>query len=312
MAIDPRLLEAAADWHVRLAGDDPDFDGFTVWLEASADHGLAYDRVMELDDAIDLHRDQLAAALPANDVDEVPVAPHLNSGRRRFLAAALLVAMALPAGLWLTTLRQVSEVSSSGERREFALDDRTRIVLDANSEVRHRQGRTDAVALERGAALFAVRHDPARRFAVTAGDVEIVDLGTRFEVTYAGGHVSVAVAEGSVALHSPKAPEVTLTAGQRADIAAGTVTISASDPAMIATWRSGQLVYRNASLQQVAREVSRYTPQPLVLDPAIAGRRFSGVLTIGDGTTLDRNLADFMGLALRRDGSASHLGARPQ
>jgi transmembrane sensor len=81
---------------------------------------------------------------------------------------------------------------------------------------------------------------------------------------------------------------------------------------MIATWRSGQLVYRNASLQQVAREVSRYTPQPLVLDPAIAGRRFSGVLTIGDGTTLDRNLADFMGLALRRDGSASHLGARPQ
>lgn len=314
MAIDPNLLAAAADWHVQLAGDNPDFDGFTAWLETSEAHVRAYDRVIEMEAALDDHHAAIAAALPANDDanngNSLPAATP-NPARRRFLIAAMLAVMAVPSALWLTAQRTIVEASGPAQRRSFALDDRTRIALDTNSAISHRKGRTDSVELDRGAALFNVRHDPEKRFAVVAGDVEIVDLGTQFEVTRHAGHISVAVAEGLVELRWPKSPALALRAGQRADITAGEVVVSSLSPASVASWRAGRLIFQDAPLSQVAQEVSRYTALPVVVDPAIANRRFSGVLTIGDGRALDTNLASFMGLARRRDDKAIRLGARP-
>jgi transmembrane sensor len=305
------MLEQACEWHAALAGEDPDFDAFTDWLEASPDHARAYDAVMLLDDDVDSARDRLAVALPANDVIADDASPSVPFFRRRSFAAALALVLAAPAALWFGSGPSIVDVRSGAATQELALDDRTQIILDRNSLLRHAKGDSGAVELASGAAHFAVRHDPSLRFTVKAGDVDIVDLGTQFEVQRNGPQVGVAVSEGSVSVGFAGKPAITLKAGQRAFAEAGTIRVVATDPGIVGSWRRNQLVYRNAPLQQVVREISRYTGTPVQVDPALGDRRFSGVLTIGDGQALDRNLADFMALSrVERDG-AVWIDARP-
>jgi transmembrane sensor len=311
MSIDPKLMDEACDWHAALAGDDPDFDGFTDWLEASADHVRAYDAVMLLDDQVLAERDRLASALPANDAgdaDDQRAAPFF---RRRSFAAALAALLAVPAALWMMPGDGSVDVRSGNVPQEIALSDRTHITLDRNSVLRHDKGDTGAVELASGAAHFSVRHDPTQRFTVQAGDVAITDLGTQFEVQRNGTQVGIAVSEGLVAVALPGHSPITVKAGQRAFAEAGTIRIEPVDAMSVGSWRRNQLVYRNAPLQQVAREISRYAGKPVQIAPAVANRRFSGVLTIGDGQALDRNLADFMALSRSERSGTVWIGARP-
>lgn len=300
MAIDPKLLEEACDWQAALAGDDPDWEGFTLWLETSADHVAAYDIAMGLDDTVEAHKPAVAAAMPANDQsgDRPPVF------RRRGVAAVLAALIAVPGALWFATLDRSVDIRSGNAPTEFALDARTRIALDRNSVLRHAKDDTSKIELASGSAQFEVAHDPSRRFSVHSGDVTIVDIGTRFAVERNGAQTGVSVAEGMVSVQLGSGGSWTLHAGQRALVDAANVRIEQIDANAVALWRRGQLSYRDAPLSQVVREISRYTPQPVSVDPAIAGRHFSGVLTIGDGRALDKNLADFMGLQ-RVQGSGS-------
>ncbi len=307
MNIDQKLLDEACDWHAALDRDDPDFDGFTAWLEASPDHVAAYDKVIAPDGLIATHAPAIAVAMPANDPGIV--AP--SSSRRGWLGIAAALAVAIPGTMWWFASSRDVQFQSEDAPQQIALDVRTRIDLDRNSLLQHDKGRTDTVELARGAAHFEVRHDPARRFTVNAGDVAIVDLGTQFEVQRNGGQVSVAVAEGSVSVALGGQKPVTVRAGYRALAEAHTLRVARFDPESVASWRQGRLVYRDVSLHQVAREVSRYSPVPVVVDANVAERRFSGVLTIGDGTTLDRNLADFMGLARIDQGRSVRISVRP-
>lgn len=305
MSIDPKLLDEACDWVAALEGDAPDFDAFTLWLETSADHVAAYDAAMLLDDKINAAAPALSPSLPANDIGE---ASPTRFGRSA-IAAALAAALAIPGTVWLTSAPQMVEVTTGVQTQSFALDTRTRITLDRNSVLKHAKGDTGEVELASGAAHFDVRHDPTARFMVKAGDVSITDLGTRFEVQRNGSQVGVAVAQGSVSVAFKGGEPVTLVAGQRAFADAGTVRVETTDPASIGSWRRGQLIFRNAPLPQVAREISRYSRKPVVVDTTLQKHRFSGVLTIGDGQALDKNLADFMGLPRTDCGASVKLGA---
>src|SRR5207237_6560395 len=77
-----------------------------------------------------------------------------------------------------------------------------------------------------------------------------------------------------------------------------------------ASWTRGRLVYDNAPLPLVAAEVGRYSGQRVVLARDLAGRRFSGVLTIGDGSQLVGDLARLMDMDARGNGAAVRLVAR--
>lgn len=305
MTNDPKLLEEACDWLVALKGDTPDFDAFTLWLEVSPAHVAAYDAALLLEDRITAQTPKLLAALPANDIGEA--AP--SSFGRRSIAAALAAAVVLPASLWLTMAPQTVQVASGGAPQALALDTRTQIMLDRNSVLTHEKGDTGQVELASGAAHFDVRHDPKARFMVTAGDVSITDLGTRFEVQRNGAQVGIAVAQGSVSVAFKGGQAVTLTAGQRAFAEAGGIRVESVDTSSVGSWLRGQLIFRNAPLPQVAREISRYTSKPVVVDPALQSRRFSGILTIGDGRALDTTLADFMGVPRSDCGASVQLGA---
>jgi transmembrane sensor len=290
------IREEAAEWHVRIDSDAMDWDGFAAWLDADPAHRAAYDAIALLDAEIVAARDAIRAAQPANDVADAAAdaaAPPRTRKVRWWAGGGLAVA----AGLAVVVVPQLRLPSPAaalvyrtgpGETRAIGLRDGSRIVVDRNSELALRDGASPEVEMRSGSAYFDIRHDPGRAMVIRAGDYEVRDIGTRFDVVRAPGHLAVAVAEGQVTIAEPGREGLTLAGGQRVDIAGpgGQATIRRQDAADVASWRDGRLVYDNAPLALVAVDLSRYAGRAVSVDPAVAGLRVSGVLTIGDGSRL--------------------------
>ncbi len=91
------------------------------------------------------------------------------------------------------------------ERVELGEGTDVRLDKGARLEVRERKVDRVVVSVTTGLARFRVRHDPARVFRVHAGDVEVEDIGTTFDVENKDGSVRVTVTEGSVMVSFPRA-----------------------------------------------------------------------------------------------------------
>ena len=311
-------IDDAASWHARLESPDMDWEAFGAWLEADASHRRAYDRIALLDAEIGEAAPAIAAAMPANDdmVAETP-AP-ARSPRWRWaalgtggaLAAGLAVLFAVPSA---DTAAQLY-TTGRGETRAVTLADGSRMQIDRGSRVSVSGGTSPVIEIADGAASFAVRHDPSRLLMVRAGGYEVRDIGTRFDVVSARGRVAVTVAEGAVdvtPVGGSTADATTLHAGQSLDImpSAQIAERRTVDPKRVADWTDGRLDYDGAPLSLVAADISRYGDAPLMIDPSAANLRFSGVLTIGDGSRLVDQLRAVLPIRARRVGGVVHLDA---
>jgi transmembrane sensor len=126
------------------------------------------------------------------------------------LLAAAAFALAIVGWRVLTPSNAASSSPVAAQEaavEPVVLGDGTDVRLDkgARLEVREREFGRVVVAVKTGLARFRVRHDPERVFRVHAGDVEVEDIGTTFDVENKDGSVRVAVTEGSVMVSFPRA-----------------------------------------------------------------------------------------------------------
>lgn len=127
-----------------------------------------------------------------------------------------------------------------GRQTRHALPDGSTLQLDAlgSVEVRYFATRRE-VRLAQGAAFFEVARDPQRPFAVQAGEVRVVVLGTRFGVEVSplaeggGQRVTVQVESGRVRVEP----------GDGLRVAGAEVQAHAVAPGAAAAWRHGELVF---------------------------------------------------------------------
>jgi transmembrane sensor len=77
----------------------------------------------------------------------------------------------------------------------------------------------------------------------------------------------------------------------------------------VAGWRDGRLVFHNEPLSMVVQQIGPHAGVNVTVDAAIAARRFSGVLAIGDGSQLVSRLEEIMGLVGQREAADVHLSA---
>lgn len=308
MSEDLDVEEAAARWHVAQADDAMDWDGFTRWLEADPRHRAAYDAIALLDAKVD-------AALPTLRRIATPE-PSPKPDRRPLRWAIGGSAVAAVAALALVLLPgapvpgPVEYRTAQGQVRDVRLADGSSATLAPGSVLSASATRGAPVSLD-GSASFDVRHDPASPMVIRAGGYEIRDIGTRFDVTTSGGMLRVAVHEGRVAIRS-------LSADGEVEVPAGQV-LTALDPGTAPTlaplrqtsaigWRSGRLVYDDVPLGLVVADIARSTGQPVTIDPAIAKRRFSGVLATGSRDKMATALSELAGLTKRTENDAIRLG----
>jgi transmembrane sensor len=302
---DDRIFDQAAAWHLAGESDEMDWDGFTAWLEADPRHRAAYEEIALADAALADHRSELASfAVPAR-----------TSGARKwpFWAGGALAA-SLAAVLVIPQLAPPAPrtFASGADPRTIALESGSQVVLGPHSRLTVAGRHGEQLALE-GGGYFTVRHDPARSLTVSAGGLEIRDVGTRFDLQTGGGAVRVEVSEGQVevrgeALGNP----VGLAAGHRLlfDPAHRLAKVAPVSPQDVGEWREDRLTYDAAPLSLVAADLARYAGVSVSVPPPLAARRFSGTLSIHDGDSAVRDLAQLMGLDLSRRNGAYRLGER--
>lgn len=275
------LEEQAVAWVIRLRdGGAQDWEEFARWLEADPAHNRAYEEAALLDAEMEaLPRTPSRPILPV----EAPARPGWTARRSVIgwgIAAALVGAIGLSA-----TLRSGDSLyavaTGAGERRSVALADGSRIDLNGQTRLVLDRDNPRFARLDQGEALFTVVHDESRPFRVESGDARLVDLGTVFNVEReADGAIEVQVAEGAVR-YSDDEERLDLRAGMTVRKArGGRAVVGARTADAVVGWREGRLTFSNASFGDVAEDLSRNLGVPVIADPAVAGRRFSGVIVL--------------------------------
>ncbi len=301
------IIEQAAAWHVASTADDMDWDGFTIWLEADARHRLVYDELALSDAVLGEHLPALRTAFDEAAAHAEPGHParrHWRLWAGGALAASLAALIAVP-----TMLRDpITVYTTAGASRTVALADGSRIELAPRSRLAVDRDGT-RITLD-GGAWFAIRHDPARTLSVSAGPVQISDIGTVFDVQSDAGTVRVAVSEGRIRVAGDtlgQAVDVSTGSAFTYDPAHGAAAVRSANTGDVGGWRDGRLSFTDTPLALVADDLTRYAGVSVAVPAQLRDRRFSGTLVIGDGQAALRDLAQLMGLELRRDGVGYRL-----
>ena len=306
MQVDDTIREQAASW--AAATGDPafeDWDAFTLWLEQDPRHAEAYDRtVAAVDEGVAI----LAAATPANDAE--PAAP--AAPRRRWLGGVL--AMGLAAFLGLALWRQgapdlYTVETAPGAMRIVELGPETSVAIAGGSRLTFDRNDPRFASLDHGRALFTVRHDEDAPFRVTAGQAQIVDVGTIFDVRLDDEAFRVAVSEGAVQFN-PEAEDVHVAAGQVLTRTDDGYRIAPVDMAQVGDWREGRLSFEEETLAAVALELSRATGLTFAVDPASADRTITGSILVDPVRKDPASLGPLLGIAVTQASGTWVIGAR--
>jgi transmembrane sensor len=215
-------------------------------------------------------------------------------------AAAAAICAMIPAAGWHffqpvgTVAVAAAQVFSSGlgQKRTIVLSDGSVVTLDAASSVRVAlSDGTRHIWLDKGRALFKVRHDPGRPFEVDAGDKKVTALGTEFLVDRSSANFDVALLDGRLRVESyrdrkpARAVEIVAGTGVQID-PRGQWAFTEVDAAASTAWLSGKLVFKEASLSEIVHQLGRYNAQRITIaDQATADQRVSAVLRADDQQT---------------------------
>lgn len=312
----------AAQWHACvLGGGDLDWDAFGRWLDADPEHQAAYDRLALLeDDFTNWARDHAPAEEEATEEEpEAPPQPARQVHPRRMwmvgsaIAAVLAGILVIPvASSWL---HPTVYYNAQDGQRQIALAGGTRMRLDRGTRIAVDTGSTQHVEVIAGAVYFDVGHGDANSgpipLEVEAGDYTIRDIGTRFAVSRRDAEASVGVEQGLVDVSWPGHAAVRLSQGQLFDATGqgSGVEIRSVDPASVAGWREGRLVYDNAPLSLVVADISRYSAEPVYADASVADLKLSGVLLVKNGSDLVQQIEAYLPVhAHREDGLVRFTG----
>jgi len=183
-----------------------------------------------------------------------------------------------------------------GQQAEVQLSDGSRVILGAASRLRYERdfGERDRTVTLEGEAYFDVVHNPAKPFRVRTIEGTAEDVGTAFVVrAYRMTPLQVVVADGAVVLRAAGTREarpdsLLLTRGQLGRVLpSGNLAPRTSvNPDGYLAWTRGELAFDQASLAEVAEELSRwYDADVRLARPELADRHFTGRFS-------RRNLAD--------------------
>jgi transmembrane sensor len=161
----PALNGAALDWVVRTGSDAFDeWPAFQAWLEADPRHASAYH-------AMSADVEDMAAAVPADVAAPVVV----SMPRRRWpvwAGGAIAASLALVVGYGAieTRAHPYALETAAGSMRTVRLADGSTIAMGSATRLMLDRDDPRVATLERGEAMFVVRHDASDPFEVSVGD----------------------------------------------------------------------------------------------------------------------------------------------
>jgi transmembrane sensor len=294
-------FDKAAEWHSLLEDGEPtpaDREQFEIWVSADLKNRAAYESI-----------ERAWGGLASAAVDErilamrrealkVPQQKRPTWAKPFSIAASILVVVAVAAGTVIRyhpsnpDLEAGIYATQVGERSTIPLPDGSTVVLNTASRIHVAfDAQVRRVQLLAGQAWFEVAKNQPRPFLVEAGDRIVTAHGTAFDVRLEGREgVQVTLIEGRVTVDvsqkagsGPNVPEHEdlLPGDQLTVIAAKPAVMRKTDVAKATSWREGQIIFDDDTLESAVAEVNRYSPTKIILDPRLKGLRMSGVFIAG-------------------------------
>ena len=88
--------------------------------------------------------------------------------------------------------------------------------------------------------------------------------------------------------------------------------VAPAEPDAAFAWTTGQVVYRDRPLPEVAADLNRYVRTPIVVAPGARELRLTAVLNVDDETAMLRSLSQFLPVIAVREGARVELRLRPE
>lgn len=207
----------------------------------------------------------------------------------------------------------ITEAADKRSIKKIVLPDGSAIWLNFDSKLRYAQQNDREVWLD-GEGYFEITPQQGKQFLVHAGKLDVLVLGTSFNVdAYTPAEsVMVTVASGKVSIGNEQQGAVTLTADQEAVYKPDLGKIEKYDvgPTDASAWKEGILVFKNASFRSIARRLERRYDVRIRFDGsrtanALLSARFGKEQSLKD---ILRMLCDIYGFNYRQEpGSNEYL-----
>lgn len=209
-------------------------------------------------------------------------------------------------------------VTGHGQQQSWTLIDGSIITLNSESEVLVRYSvQSRLVDIVRGQAFFKVASGDARPFGALIGKVEVVAIGTGFDIYRRPDDLTVlTVTEGKVMVHAGdrgSAAAIGVAADQQLQIRAGAAIAAPRtvDAHASTAWLRRQIVLDHSRLEDLAKEFNRYSPVAIAIDdPRVGNIEVSGTFDAYDTETLIQFIASLDGVAIDRSTTAIRVVAR--
>jgi transmembrane sensor len=240
--------------------------------------------------------------------------------RRKYIRslATACALMVVAIGSWLVLDRTGGEiedgliyqhhVTAIGEQTTIVLPDNSELILNTNTEIEVSFSPSARnIFLRQGEGFFTVTKDPSRPFRVYAGKRMVEAVGTAFTVQHTQpDNVEVVVKEGRVNflrlsdIQDPqtlprniddvlyRAESVSLAAGELAaaladqPAAVQKIQIQQDEIEVKLAWTHGMLLFQGTPLEDVLKEMSRYTTISIEADETIKAIPVEAYLRAGD------------------------------
>ncbi len=314
----PDTAEIAARWVARLDRGDLSADELIAlreWAIAHPSHMRELEYAVRIWESLDaLAALRTIVARPERSRRKTTMPRAVAAGVAALAAALSLllwIGVGEPAeynGSFVTRIGEI-QVIEPGEGSRISLNTDSHLAVEFDSTFRR-------VRLDRGEAYFDVAPDDERPFVVETDFGNIVVTGTAFLVRVEEAGLEVTVKEGHVQLQRSAAdPEeghvsiALLTAGEVASIESdGSRRIEPIETTRLVRklgWRDGMLMFNGESLEEVVREVGRYTPIKInIEDHALRTRRVGGYFRAGEIDDLLATLESDFGIRVEKVGDS--------
>lgn len=299
-----RLEREAARWLARLHADGCDERErarFREWLRADPKHATAFEELTAVWELI-------GARVPVH-------APRLMQvTRRRLILGGGATLTAVAGGFFALSAGAEVYRTEVGERRSIVLADRSKVLLDADSELRVRNRDTGCEAtLERGRAHFDLQARTTGALVVRAGGCHLrIERGT-FEIeTSEGSAARILMLSGAGDVRRNESPIKTLATGHLFDETSTSVApMPATEVERLTAWQDGRAIFDNDSLAAAVQIMNRYDRQRLTIrDASTGGLRISGTFRVGDNAAFAEALKAMLPLDIEASDEALHLTRR--
>jgi len=262
------------------------------WIEASEENQKSYNQLKNL---------WVITGLEQPEQVEIPVLsfPEKKQNIQKSLfgaviryAAVFVLAFSLGSlSLYLLNNRESSELSATyntinvpyGERSQISLYDGTKVWLNSGTKLRYPVvfSRNNREVFIEGEAYFDVAKDKNHPFVVTAGQLKIQVLGTRFNVCAypEDKEFSATLDEGSIhAVNTTNGMSVNVKPGEQIIINRETNGMKDLNvqTELYTSWKENLLKFEDAPFNDVVKKMERWYDVKIIVDPTInTGERYT-------------------------------------